>query len=121
MDSKIERVVEGLVEAAEEKKCESVLVYDISEPWITECVMVVEVKNIIHCRSMLESFSEAVPRLVDNDSVDFFSRAKVAGDVDSGWVILDLNSVMIHCIVKSLRDYYQLDALFEKKGLVYHF
>ena len=36
------------------------------------------------------------------------------GTADSGWLLLDMGDVIVHIFAPSQRDYYQLDALWDK-------
>ena len=54
------------------------------------------------------------------NSVDFHDEIKQSGSPESGWVILDLNSILIHCVTESARDFYKLDSIYEKYGVIHH-
>ena len=47
-------------------------------------------------------------------------RVRSEGMIDSGWVIIDLGSVVVHLMNEELRDYYNLDELWGKASIVYH-
>jgi len=42
------------------------------------------------------------------------------GNPESGWIILDLISVVVHAMTEEERKSYKLEELWEKSGIVYH-
>jgi ribosome-associated protein len=42
----------------------------------------------------------------------------VEGKPDSGWVLLDYNGVIVHLFSPALRDFYQLEELWERAPIV---
>lgn len=42
----------------------------------------------------------------------------VEGTPDSGWILLDYNGVIVHLFSPALRDYYQLEQVWEKAPTV---
>jgi ribosome-associated protein len=44
----------------------------------------------------------------------------VEGDADSGWILLDYNSVIVHLFDEKMRDYYQLEDLWKNARVVAH-
>ena len=45
-------------------------------------------------------------------------RLRVEGKADSGWVLLDYGSVVVHVFAPELRDYYDLEGLWKQARLV---
>jgi len=43
------------------------------------------------------------------------------GIVASGWVLLDLGSIVVHILRSAEREYYNLEELWEKDAIVYHY
>ncbi len=43
---------------------------------------------------------------------------RVEGTPESGWVVLDYSSVVIHILIPALRSYYDLEGLWEDAPLV---
>ena len=108
--------VQDLVQLAEENKVSSVTTHDVTA-WssITDFIMVMSVTNITHCNSLSERISQWFKSISDEDDI-FFSPPKVSGDSQSGWVILDANSIIVHILLEELTEHYQLDTLFSRKG-----
>jgi len=42
----------------------------------------------------------------------------VEGTPDSGWMLLDYNGVIVHLFSAALRDFYQLEQVWEKAPIV---
>ena len=47
-------------------------------------------------------------------------QVKISGNAESEWVIIDIDSVIVHVISSELRKHYRLDSLFERRSIVYH-
>lgn len=43
------------------------------------------------------------------------------GVVASGWILLDLGSIVVHILQTAEREYYNLEELWEKDAIVYHY
>lgn len=39
----------------------------------------------------------------------------------SGWIVLDLGDVMVHIMGQQEREYYNLEELWEKDAIIYHY
>lgn len=44
----------------------------------------------------------------------------VEGDPDSGWVLVDYNSVIVHLFSEEMRNYYQLEELWKSARTIAH-
>ena len=43
------------------------------------------------------------------------------GVAQSGWIILDLGAIVVHIMGQEERDYYNLEELWEKGSVIYHY
>lgn len=43
------------------------------------------------------------------------------GEIESGWVILDLGAIVVHVMEPEIRTYYNLEELWGTEAVVYHF
>ncbi len=57
----------------------------------------------IHCRSMA--------RELERFALERGLRGRMKPDYDSGWIILDLNELIVHIFTQETREYYQLEKL----------
>ncbi len=60
---------------------------------------------------MLQSLSEAVH---DTAKKQFEINARIEGQASEGWIVIDLEDVIVHLFSPDQRDYYQLERLWEK-------
>ncbi len=47
-------------------------------------------------------------------------KVRWEGEVDSGWVVLDLGSIVVHVMNPDQRAYYNLEELWGAEAVVYH-
>lgn len=123
MNDPIQSMITCIVGAAEEKKAERITSYAISNPnAIMEAIVMMSVSNVIHCRSLVSDLSSVIEQKASEWKVtDFYDTVRVSGNYNAGWVILDCNSILVHVVTEPIRDRYELDAFFEKHGVVYHY
>ena len=116
----LQKIISDLIHLVDQKKAENIRLYDVAEHnWMTEHVLVVGVKNKIHLKAVLEDIEQFLDSIQPLE--DLFATPRVSGDPNSGWVIIDLNSIVVHCVDQEARDYYQMDSLFESQGDVHHY
>ena len=117
---KLESIVSDLVKIADDKKAEDLRSYYVSEKnWMTDYVIVIGVMNKIQSKAILQDIEKYIYSLDDQD--DLFAVPRVSGTSESGWLILDLNSIVLHFVDQEIRDFYDIDTLFESQGDVYHY
>ncbi|MAH81618.1 MAG: ribosome silencing factor [Rickettsiales bacterium] len=122
MGKKLEKTLEEIIKFADEKQAEDIKVFHVAENlWITDYIIILGVKNNIHSKSLITGIEKELKKMNLNRGNDFFDPLKVSGNSDSGWVILDINSIIIHCVDSETRLHYDIDTLFEKQGVTYHY
>ena len=122
MVNKLDSVLEKLVALCQDKKADRVTSYRLSDAsWITDFIVLVTVKNTVHCKALIEDLSQHMVEFSALSANDFYDRPRIAGNAASGWVILDMNSIVVHCVTESVRDFYKLDTFFEKRGVAFHY
>jgi ribosome-associated protein len=42
------------------------------------------------------------------------------GEVESGWLVLDLGTIIVHIMTPRVREYYDIEGLWGKEAIVYH-
>ena len=118
---KLEEIVDKLVDVADQKKAEHIVVYNVTQyASLTDFVIVVSTKNVIQGRAILIEIEKKVKELLENEDSDDIFEPKISGKTESEWVVLDINSIVIHIISEAKRNFYGLDELFEQKAIVYH-
>ena len=94
-------------------KAENACCYNlIDSEWITDYAIIIGAKNTIHCNSLKEiiiNFLKEKKSEIDADSIN------TKGSEKSGWIIIDLGSIICHCITQVQREKYTLDDLYRKK------
>jgi ribosome-associated protein len=117
----VETIVKKLIEAGLDKKAENVISYDIQESaWITDYILVLSANNTIHCKALLSTLEDAYSKLSEKEIDELYPTFKKSGSSESGWFVVDLNSIHIHCVTSDIREFYELDSLFEKQGVTFH-
>ena len=120
--SELDLFLKRLTALVDSKKAQDIRVYHVGEvSSLTDYVVVLSVENVIHCRSLEETIRQDVAGyLRENTDSHHIGHPKVSGRYDSGWVIMDMNSVIVHVMDLEKRSYYMIDALYEKGAVVYH-
>ena len=118
--TQLKKVIDSIIDIADAKKAEDLRAYFVAEKnWMTESVVVIGVLNRIQSKSILEDIENFASSLDNRD--DFFDFPRISGTSESGWVIIDLNSIVIHCVDQQSRSFYEIDSLLELQGEVYHY
>ena len=56
-------------------------------------------------------------KLSEKHEESLYSQVKKSGKSESGWVIMDANSIIIHFVDAQTRSHYDIDEIFEKKEM----
>lgn len=122
MSDKLDNVLETLVHLFQEKKAEHIIAYRMNDTvWITDFACVVTAKNTVHAKAMAEEVAQQFGAIASVSPKDFYDRPNVTGSAASGWIVLDMNSIVVHVVTEAMRDFYKLDAFFEKRGVAFHY
>lgn len=118
----VQFILDLVISVSSEKKASFLQYYDVSEKiWVTDYIVLVGVSNKIHGGAIYDALSKKLKEeMISLESPSFFDSIRYSGSIDSGWLILDLNSIVVHLCTQSIMDTYELDKLFEKSGVVYH-
>lgn len=118
----LDQIVQKFIQAGIEKKAEGVVGFDLQEKgWIAEYVIVLGANNTIHAKALVEEMNSVFLTLSEEELGELYPHFKYSGNTESGWIVIDLNSILIHCITTEIREFYTLDSVFEKQGVVYHY
>ena len=115
-------ILDKIVEMTDEKKGENIKTFHIENgEWITDYVVLVGASNRIHCEAIVNEYKDKLYESIKGmGSTEFYDEWRQSGSSESGWIVIDLNAILVHCVTQEIRDYYKLDTLFEKYGIVYH-
>ena len=118
----VQLVLNTVIKIAESKKSENIRCFSVSEKmWMTDYILIVDIKNKIHGRALCDDIKKKLSTLIPTLKTDaFYDDIHYSGGSTNDWIILDLNSIIVHCISDELNDYYKLDHLFEKYGVLFH-
>lgn len=93
--------------ALEDKKAEDIRVIDVrGKSSITDAIVVASASAAPHLRAL----SVGVQREL---SEKLGEHAKVSGDAESAWIVLDYFDVMVHVFLPDARAYYDLESLWK--------
>ena len=113
-------IVDDVVRLVDNKKADDICVFHVSERhWFTDYIIVLTVKNKVHAQSVLEDVKYFFSTLQQEN--DLFDQPKNVGTAESGWMIVDANSIVIHCVTSETREFYDIDKLFSSQGDVYYY
>lgn len=115
--SNLEKYLDKLVHAVSEAKGELIKAYYISETSpLTDYAVIVSVKNPLHGNAIVNAINTAFQPLKTQPSDDLYFPPKRSGKIESGWLVLDFNSIVVHIILEDLRFHYELDQIFEPQS-----
>jgi len=93
--------------ALEDRKAENVLDFDVrGRSSVTDATVVASATSAPHLRAL----SVAVERAMRDA---FGEGARVSGDAESAWIVLDYIDVMVHLFLPDARAYYDVEALWK--------
>ena len=118
----LENAMEALAAICQDKKGERVVSFELDDrSWITDYVFLVTAKNTVHCKAISEEIVANTPKIIGLSPKEFYDRPQVSGSAISGWIVVDMNCVVLHILTEAMREFYKLDAFFEKRGTAFHY
>ncbi|MBI5078842.1 ribosome silencing factor [Candidatus Saganbacteria bacterium] len=111
----IPKIVEIVAGAAESKKALDLKVLDVRKTskvvdWLVICSG--------ESAPQIRAIEKEIEALLRKNKIKGLKRE---GVMSSGWVILDLGSVVVHIMGVAEREYYRLEELWGKEAVVYHY
>jgi len=95
------------VQVALDKQASSIVLFDVRK-------ICSYTDYIVLCNGESTPQLEAIQREIAKVSKEEGIRPRIEGTSESGWILLDLAEVIVHVFFPAEREYYQLDALWEK-------
>ena len=84
------------------------LLLDISQvTTFTDYFVIASAVNVRQMQALLDALDEALVR-------DGQGHGHSEGDIDSGWVLLDLGDIIVHLLSPEQRAYYDIERLWSK-------
>jgi ribosome-associated protein len=110
-----EKLVNVIIEGIQEKKGSQIVVADLSEIEGTIC------KNFIICQgnspAQVEAITESIAEMARKKLCE--KPAHVVGLENAQWVAMDYTDVMAHVFLPDVREYYDLEHLWEDAPVEY--
>ena len=105
------KLLDRVVKAGDDKKAKDIIVLNV--------------RNASRCLDYMVLMTaesrpqiKAIAREIDEKIKE---NVRWEGEIESGWVILDLGEIVVHVMDPELRDYYKLEELWGPEAVVYHF
>jgi len=103
-EEEIQDLARGCAHALSEKKADDIILLDLrAVNGYLDYFLIATANSLLHCRAM----AKEVQRYMHERKFPERTRPHL----DSGWVVLDFNEVVVHIFTQELRDYYQLERL----------
>ncbi len=103
-----------IVDAAAEKQASDIVLLDLRKiTLIADYFIVCSGQTLRQIKSITEGVLESI-------RARGIRPLAVEGESDSGWVLVDLGSVIVHIFLPELRAYYALEELWRDAPVVVH-
>ena len=94
-----------IVGALDDRKAENIKVFDVRKKQIiTDMIVVASATSSPH----LKALSSFVQREVKNKNG---GTARISGDSESAWIVLDYYDAIVHLFLPEAREYYDIESL----------
>ncbi|MGC9521413.1 MAG: ribosome silencing factor [Anaerolineae bacterium] len=102
-----------ITEIIVDRQGEDILILDLQEvTTFTDYFVICTARS----RRQLDALQSAVREELKQKDVQL--ALNVEGDADSGWILIDYNSVIVHLFSEDMRAYYQIEELWRNARVV---
>ena len=106
----MKKILEKITAAGEAKFAQDIVILNVRKA--SRCLDYIVIMSA-ESRPQLK----AITRGID---VKIKENVRWEGEIESGWVILDLGPIVVHVMDPELRAYYNLEELWGSEAVVYH-
>ncbi|RAP31565.1 ribosome silencing factor [Candidatus Marinamargulisbacteria bacterium SCGC AG-343-D04] len=118
----LKNIADNIASFLDNKKAEDITVYHVTEKnWLTDFIIVFNMKNAVHGKAISKELVNHLSSVIVENPKEFYNPIRLSGSADTGWIIMDINSIVVHCFDAESRDFYNLDSILEKQGDVFHY
>ena len=112
-DSKI--LIDIIAKAADDKKAIDLKILDVSKTSkVFDYLLIASGDSEPHLRAI----EKEIDKSLRSNKIKGFRWQGIA---PSGWMVLDLGAVVVHVMKNEEREYYNLEELWEKEAIIYHY
>ena len=102
--------VEYIIKQLEEMKIENIITLDVSKTSsLADTIIIGDGRSGKQIESTMENLKL---RLKEDKN---YTEGSISGNANDGWIIYDLNNVIVHLFVPAVRDIYRLEELYSPK------
>jgi len=103
-------LLEEIAAAGEAKQALDIVILNVRKASrVIDYMVIMSVES----RPQLKAVTKEIDRRIKE-------KIRWEGEIESGWVILDLGEVVVHVMDPELRAYYDLENLWGTEAVVYH-
>ncbi len=103
-----------ITEIIVDRQAEDILILDLQEvTTFTDYFVICTARS----RRQLDALQSAIREELKQENVKRLAL-NVEGDADSGWILMDYNSVIVHLFAEDMRAYYQIEELWKNARVV---